>query len=342
MFRTAIRDDGGQALVELAVHCIDFHRVASGAAEFANLAYAAIEVSNAARAGVAWMARQSSSTASNLAAMQTAATATNDGANVSGLHATASEFWSCSNAPSTQSSTPPTCTAGNHLLNYVQGDDHRNGDSFDPCSGVAGYIHTERSGNHESAIAAEARRGRQVVRRQSLDRIRVMSLRECRFRAQASETLGHARSECGASLVEFALSVMVMLTFILGVMTMCTALYSYHFVAEAAREGARYAIVRGSGCTTYSGFTSNCPISTAAPIQTYVRSLALPGINASNLNRSCGIFGLPFRNLYSVGCMQQSGKPGSGDGNYQLPVTIPFVPARTLTMTSRSQMVIAD
>jgi Flp pilus assembly protein TadG len=117
MFRTARRNDGGQALVELALTVSFFSVLLLGAAEFAQLAYAAIEVSNAARAGVAY-GSQSSATASNLAAMQTAAT--NDGANVSGLHATASEFWSCSNAPSTQSSTPPTCTAGNHLLNYVK------------------------------------------------------------------------------------------------------------------------------------------------------------------------------------------------------------------------------
>src|SRR5271168_859868 len=113
--RTAIRDAGGQALVEFALTASVFTTLLLGAAEFAWLAYAAIEVSNAARAGVAY-GSQSSATASNLAAMQTAAT--NDGANVSGLTATASEFWSCSNAPSTQSSTPPTCTAGNHLLNY--------------------------------------------------------------------------------------------------------------------------------------------------------------------------------------------------------------------------------
>jgi Flp pilus assembly protein TadG len=181
-----------------------------------------------------------------------------------------------------------------------------------------------------------------VVRRQSLDRIRVMSLRECRFRAQASETLGHARSECGASLVEFALSVMVMLTFILGVMTMCMALYSYHFVAEAAREGARYAIVRGSGCTTYSGFTSNCPISTAAPIQTYVRSLALPGINANNLTVAAVYSAYPSGTCTPSAACNNPGNQVQVTVTYQLPVTIPFVPARTLTMTSRSQMIIAD
>jgi Flp pilus assembly protein TadG len=115
--RTAMRHTTGGALVELALIVPIFTVLLVGAAEFARLAYAAIEVSNAARAGVAY-GSQSSSTASNLTGMQTAAT--NDSPNVSGLTATATEFWSCSNAPSTQSSTPPTCTTGNHLLNYVQ------------------------------------------------------------------------------------------------------------------------------------------------------------------------------------------------------------------------------
>ena len=118
MRRAAIRGAGGGALVELALVVPVFTVLLVGAAEFARLAYAGIEVSNAARAGVAY-GSQSSTTASDITGMQTAAT--NDSPNVSGLSATATEFWSCSNAPCTQSSTPPTCTGtGNHLLNYVQ------------------------------------------------------------------------------------------------------------------------------------------------------------------------------------------------------------------------------
>jgi len=88
-----------------------------GAAEFARLAYAGIEVSNAARAGVAY-GSQSSTTAADIAGMQSAATT--DGTDVAGLNATAIEFFSCSNTPSIQNSSPPTCTTGNHVLSYVQ------------------------------------------------------------------------------------------------------------------------------------------------------------------------------------------------------------------------------
>jgi Flp pilus assembly protein TadG len=115
--RMAMGDDVGQAFVELALALPIYVMLLLGSAEFGLLAYASIEVSNAARAGVAYGA-QSAATAADLTGMATAAT--NDGSNVAGLGATATEFWSCSNAPSTQSSTPPTCTTGNHVLNYVQ------------------------------------------------------------------------------------------------------------------------------------------------------------------------------------------------------------------------------
>jgi Flp pilus assembly protein TadG len=116
----ALREMVGGALVELALVVPVFVALLLGAAEFARLAYASIEVSNAARAGVAY-GSQSSTTASDISGMQTAAT--NDGANVTGLSATATEFWACSGStvPYTQLSSPPTCTGtGNHLLNYVQ------------------------------------------------------------------------------------------------------------------------------------------------------------------------------------------------------------------------------
>jgi Flp pilus assembly protein TadG len=115
-----LRDTSGGALVELALVIPVFVALLLGAAEFARLAYASIEVSNAARAGVAY-GSQSTTTASDITGMQTAAT--NDGANVTGLSATATEFWACSGSsvPYAQLSTPPTCTGtGNHLLNYVQ------------------------------------------------------------------------------------------------------------------------------------------------------------------------------------------------------------------------------
>ena len=99
---------------------------------------------------------------------------------------------------------------------------------------------------------------------------------------EESEMVRCVRTERGSSSVEFALSLTLLLTLVFGVLIMCLALYTYHFVAEAAREGARYAMVRGSSCTTYSGFSSACPV-TSAQVQTYVRDLGFPGISSSKM-----------------------------------------------------------
>jgi Flp pilus assembly protein TadG len=117
--RVAMRDDVGQALIELALALPIYILLLLGSAEFALLAYASIEVSNAARAGVAYGA-QSAATAADLTGMATAAT--NDGSNVAGLSATASQFCSCSNAAATQvaCATAPTTCASARVLNYVQ------------------------------------------------------------------------------------------------------------------------------------------------------------------------------------------------------------------------------
>ena len=114
----AIREDAGQALIELALMVPLFILLLLGATEFGTLAYDGIEVSSAARAGVAY-GSQSSATAADIAGIQSAAT--NDGTDVDGISATATQFWSCSSTPSTQNSSPPTCSGtGNHVLHYVQ------------------------------------------------------------------------------------------------------------------------------------------------------------------------------------------------------------------------------
>jgi Flp pilus assembly protein TadG len=119
----AVRDSSGQSLVELALILPVFVLLILGAVEFGQLAYAAIEVSNAARAGVQYGA-QSGATAADIGGMESAAI--NDGSNVSGLSATATEFCSCSNAASTPVACSTAATAcpanGARALTYVQVD----------------------------------------------------------------------------------------------------------------------------------------------------------------------------------------------------------------------------
>src|ERR1700744_6377881 len=68
-----LRSESGQSLVELSLGLTAMTVLLIGATEFGGLAYASIEVSNAARAGVQYGA-QNHTTASDTTGMQTAAT----------------------------------------------------------------------------------------------------------------------------------------------------------------------------------------------------------------------------------------------------------------------------
>jgi len=86
--------------------------------------------------------------------------------------------------------------------------------------------------------------------------------------------------ENGGSLVEMATCCMVLMPLMFGVIQFSLAFYAYHFVAEAAREGSRYAMVRGSqSCKNTPNLDNACSTSngaTASDIQTWVQNLGYP------------------------------------------------------------------
>lgn len=82
------------------------------------------------------------------------------------------------------------------------------------------------------------------------------------FGRQLHTLLGDER---GAELVEFGLASILFFMLLFGIMEFGRAMWIYDTVAHAAKEGARYAIVRG----TESGRAA-----TAADVEAYVRSRA--------------------------------------------------------------------
>jgi len=116
--RPGLHRDVGQAMVELALLMPIFVLLIVGAAEFGHLAYAAIEVANAARAGGAYGA-QNHITASDNTNIQLAAT--DDGANVTSLTATSSHFCSCSTGGSVSCTNAlASCPSPARIIEYVQ------------------------------------------------------------------------------------------------------------------------------------------------------------------------------------------------------------------------------
>ena len=133
--------------------------------------------------------------------------------------------------------------------------------------------------------------------------------------------------------MEFAIVSTVTLMLILGIVDFARALYTYHLVSNGARAGSRYAMVRGTACTV-----AGCPATTDS-IQTYVRGLA-PAIDPTQLtvattwsNGPGGCSGAPYQGPHCVVSVQVT---------YPFKFIVPLLPNFTMSMSSTSQMIIAQ
>lgn len=91
---------------------------------------------------------------------------------------------------------------------------------------------------------------------------------------------GSDRGERGSSLVEFAFSAPLFLLLLFAVVDFGRGLFDYNLVANGARLGTRYAIVRGATCTPQSTCTA-----TQSSIASYVTSVS-PGVTPTDLTVS--------------------------------------------------------
>jgi Flp pilus assembly protein TadG len=146
------------------------------------------------------------------------------------------------------------------------------------------------------------------------------------------------RRERGGSLPETALVLAVCLAMLFGIIDFGRAMYTYTFVGQVAREGARWAIVRGSQCTVLDHCNA-----TKDDIQTYVRTLS----EGATLPSSIQVTGATWN-----AC------PGGSSGNapgctltltvtYPFNFMLPFMPMSggkllTMNMTSSAQMVVSQ
>jgi Flp pilus assembly protein TadG len=139
-----------------------------------------------------------------------------------------------------------------------------------------------------------------------------------------------AADEEGSSLVEFALTMPILVTFFFGLIQVCLASYTHQVISETAREGTRYAMVRGSTCVTGNGSTS-CTATTAT-VNSYAATNVWPNIGGGTLG---------INTTYPDG----NENPGSRvqvNVSYLFPFKIPFIPPSTLTMSSTSVVYIVQ
>ena len=142
------------------------------------------------------------------------------------------------------------------------------------------------------------------------------------------------RDDRGQSLVEFSMVASVLFLTIAGLLKVCLAVYTYHYVSEVSHETSRYAAVRGSNASS--------PVSTNDTVQTHVRSVAYPGINSSLLTTSTTWDTYPASgNCPASGACNQPGNLVTVTVSYAFPLTLPYSSSKTLTMSSTAAMIIA-
>ncbi len=151
----------------------------------------------------------------------------------------------------------------------------------------------------------------------------------------------------GSAIVEMALSSSVLFAMFFGMFEMSMASYTYHYVSDAAREGSRYAIVRGStSCTNTPGLTG-CDANSDT-IAAYVKGLGYPGINSTQYMTVTTTWYTPSTTQPTTWTLCTVA-PCNAPKNlvkvvvlYAFPLSIPFVPAQTINVGSTSQMVVAQ
>ncbi len=150
----------------------------------------------------------------------------------------------------------------------------------------------------------------------------------------------------GEILIEFVLSICVLLAVIFGTMGFAWALYALHFLPFAASEATRYASVRGStwagtNCVTVSTFSCDA---TSADINKYVQSIAAPGLVASAIHTTTT---WPATIPSGAGCVSTNG-PNSPSClvkvviTYDFNFSMPFLPSAALPLTATSEKIVLE
>ncbi len=181
----------------------------------------------------------------------------------------------------------------------------------------------------------------------------------------ARETIGRKmRREEGASIVEMALSLGVLLTVLLGLIQVCFALYTANVIDLAAREASRWSAVRGSNSckvlstfpycnyspTGYSASGTYAAGTSNDPVEIFVQGLGYPGLgyvtaSATWWTATQDANGASQWTTACTGALDAYNQPCNSPGHmvkvtvsYAFPLNIVF--HNTLSMNSTSAMVI--
>jgi hypothetical protein len=184
------------------------------------------------------------------------------------------------------------------------------------------------------------------------------------FQKRLGREANQLQQEDGASLIEVSVSMAVFLSLILGVIQILMALYAYNFVSDAAREGTRYAVIRGEDSCYPNPSFPNCNLQPSSiksntnpdanPVLSYVDSFRYPGLDQKNLSAVVTWWvanqtpnGHTSWTTPCTGKVDDKGNACNAEGNavrvvvtYSFPLSIPWMHKSIAKVSSTSQMVI--
>ena len=174
------------------------------------------------------------------------------------------------------------------------------------------------------------------------------NLRQTRTRwntRYAAALFATAKEDCGSESVEFALSFSLWIGAAFMVMYASFALYAAHFVANAAEEAGRFAMVRGSSWNGASCTTNalDCT-ATSDDISNYVKGTLPPGMSSANLTVSSS---WPGTTAAGDSCDTEDGVNSPNcivkvTVTYQFTFPVPFFTQNTLPLKSSSIVTISQ
>ena len=127
----------------------------------------------------------------------------------------------------------------------------------------------------------------------------------------------------------------VLLALMFGIIDFGRAMYTYSFVAQLARQGARWAIVRGSNCS----LLDHCPNAQSSDVITYVQSLNYGAAVSSSIGGSAVWSGTnsTCTSVHAPGCLV------TVTVTYPFKFFLPWVlPGNVWYLSSSSQMVVSN
>ena len=159
--------------------------------------------------------------------------------------------------------------------------------------------------------------------------------------------------EQGASLVEMALSCLILIPILFGIIQLSIGLYCYHYAADAAREATRWAIVRGSTCNVIFGSGYCSPTSASGTgadgndISQYVTTLGYPySARVTTTTKWCTNGGATPA-TWTTCSTTKGGNNVPGNQvqvtvSYSYPLIIPYLKSNTINLSSVSSMTIVQ